>query len=136
MMRLRGAVAVLAVLASASAAQAHHSIAAVYDRQRAVVIDGRVTEVEIMNPHSKLRVEITSANGAPATWTLESSSSAGMQRQGLTTKTIGIGERVKAIAYPARSGAREGWLTRLETDDRVYDLSVRSTTAPKPEPAF
>jgi Family of unknown function (DUF6152) len=122
----------LAVLALAGPARAHHSIAAQYDRDRAVSFTGQVVRIELVNPHSSIDFEVRLEDGARASWTIESSGAAGMRRMGMTGDALSVGDEVKVIAYPARSGANQGWLTRLETPDRVFEFGMRSGGAPEP----
>jgi hypothetical protein len=124
------------LLAAPAAASAHHSVAAVYDREKAVSLSGRVTRLELINPHSVIEVEFARPDGEIVRWTLETSGPSGLDRQGLNTTTLAIGDRVSAVAYPARSGSREGWLTRLQTPKKTFDMSVRRTSpVPAPSPA-
>lgn len=125
-----GLLAAIFLTALPAAADAHHSIAAVYDRDKAISFTGKLTVVEFVNPHSRLQVEFTGKDGKPVLWTIEAAATRGMERLGLTKDTLAIGERVKVIAYPARSGQAEAWLTRLETADRSYELGFRRTEPP------
>jgi hypothetical protein len=134
-MRWKAALLGLTLLATPGYGFAHHSIAAVYDRDKAVAIDGRLVNVELVNPHSSIAIEVRSATGTTSLWRLETSGAAGMQRMGIRADTLTIGDPVKAVGYPARSGERAAWLTRLETRDRVFNFSLRTATpAPKPVP--
>jgi hypothetical protein len=133
-MRWTAALASLCLLGAPAAVSAHHSVASQYDRDKAVSIKGKVVRIAIVNPHSHIEIEMPGAGDAKVVWKLESSSAAGMQRMGLGDG-VRVGDAVEAIGYPARSGERTAWLTRLETPHRVFDLSYRSTAAPKPVPA-
>jgi hypothetical protein len=131
--RWTGVVVSFLLLAAPGYGLAHHSIAAMYDRDKAISVDGRLVRIEIINPHSALEVEARGRDGRSAVWRFESSGSSGMQRTGVEPGTLKIGEHVRMVGYPARSGGHAAWLTRLETPDRVYDFSFRrSSPAPTP----
>ena len=133
-MRWTATLMTLCLLAAPTAGLAHHSVVTQYDRERAVLVQGKVVRIAIANPHSHIEIEMRPAGGAPVVWKMEGGSAAGMQRLGLSTG-LKVGDAVEAVGYPARSGARTAWLTRIETADRVFDLSFRSSAAPKPVPA-
>ena len=133
-MRWAGAVLSLSLAAIPASGVAHHSIAALYDRDKAVSLTGKITRVDIVNPHSIIEVEVRRPNGATRVWKLESSGPGGMQRTGVTPGDLPVGETVKVVGYPARDGGPSVWLTRLQTPDRTFDFSYRRGPAPKPVP--
>jgi hypothetical protein len=125
----------LVLLALPGYGLAHHSITAMYDRDKAVSIDGRLVSVELVNPHSSVTIEVRGPGGQTTLWKIETSGAAGMMRMGIQPDTLTIGDAVKAVGYPARSGDRAAWLTKLETRDRVFDFSFRrGTPPPRPTP--
>jgi hypothetical protein len=135
-MRLGAIAAIIVATAAPATGFAHHSVAALYDREKAVRMDGKIVRVEFVNPHSKVEVEFRRPDGQLVRWALETSSPGGLARMGLDKETLIVGDPVQAVGYPARSGAREAWLTRLDTPKRTYDLGLRRNSAmPKPSPA-
>jgi hypothetical protein len=128
-MRLGAIAALMVAIAVPASGWAHHSIAALYDREKAVRMDGKIVRVELVNPHSKVEVEFRRPDGQVVRWALETSSPGGLARMGLDKETLIVGDPVQAVGYPARSGAREAWLTRLATSKRTYDLGLRRNSA-------
>ena len=55
----------------ATAANAHHSIAGVYDDSRRVTVEGVITRFQFVNPHPWVQMEVREANGSAQQWTLE-----------------------------------------------------------------
>jgi Family of unknown function (DUF6152) len=49
---------------------AHHSVGAEFDLSKRIVLEGRVTKIEWMNPHVYLYVDVN-ADGITATWACE-----------------------------------------------------------------
>lgn len=134
-MRGTGVAAGLVLILAPGHGFAHHSIAALYDRARAVSVKGRLVSVELVNPHSKIEIEVSGPGGRVVTWKVETAGVMRMRSLGLQADTLRIGDPITAVGYPSHSGDRTAWLTRLETPDRVYDFSQRGTPAPRPIPA-
>lgn len=108
---------VSAVLAVAPfPAAAHHSIAAIYDRDKEITIEGRLTRIELINPHSMLQLEVQAPGGAKTLWAIESRAPMGMERAGFTKQTVSEGDRVKAKGFPAQNGEPSLWLQSLTTE--------------------
>jgi len=119
---------VLASLAGLAAqpALAHHSVAAMYDRDKTVEIEGVLSKVNVQNPHTMMEVTVRGTDGKPAVWTLESRGAAGMERMGFQADTLRIGEVVKVKGAPARQGERQLWLNTLEArGGKTFDFSFR-----------
>ena len=64
------ALAGLGLAASGILLQAHHSTAN-YDVTRAVAIKGIVTSVDWRNPHVRIHVDVTDADGRIVNWDVE-----------------------------------------------------------------
>jgi len=50
---------------------AHHSVTGVFDPEDRFEIEGRIVEVEWVNPHVHIQVEVVGDDGAPHMWSLE-----------------------------------------------------------------
>ena len=59
------------LLAATAEVFAHHSFTAAYDSSKRTQIEGIVKEFVWRNPHSFVRIDVTSAAGATETWNLE-----------------------------------------------------------------
>ena len=66
---------------------AHHSFAGEFDNSTSVNVRGTVTRVEMVNPHSFIYVDVTTARGVER-WALEGSGTAQIARRGLDLQTI------------------------------------------------
>jgi hypothetical protein len=60
-----------ALLAVGIPANAHHSFAAVFDADVPVEASGTVTEVEWMNPHAWIYIDVEGEDGETVNWAFE-----------------------------------------------------------------
>ena len=68
-------------------------------------IEGVVTELHLLVPHSWLYLEVEGSDGQPQIWALEATSRNGLVRIGITRGYIGPGDAVKARCHPVRDGS-------------------------------
>src|ERR1017187_2452467 len=84
-----------AALASIAApAWAHHAFAAEFDAKRPVNLEGTLTKVELINPHSWIHVNVTGPDGKVTTWMVEAGSPNVLLRRGFNKNTIPVGTKV------------------------------------------
>ena len=103
------------VLASgAMAALAHHSFSATYDESKEVVIEGRIAQFLLRNPHSMLHVEVATESGESVRYTVEWAGASGLAGSGVTRTTLRINDVVVIRGNPGRSAS----------DHRVRMLSI------------
>ena len=108
-MRLVGVAVVAAGLFLAAVpVQAHHSFAAAYDENRPVNLQGTVTKVELVNPHSWLWVDVKGKDGKVVNWGIEGGPPINLFRNGMTKASLPIGTEIKIFAYQAKSGETKG----------------------------
>ena len=86
----------------------HHSFAAVFDATKPVEVTGTVTEVEWMNPHAWIHVDVENDNGEVEQWSFELGSPNGLIRRGWSRGTIKVGEEISVSGYLARDGSQRG----------------------------
>jgi hypothetical protein len=117
----------LTLIAGQGPAFAHHSIAAVYDREKTVEVQGVLSKIELQNPHSAFELTVPEPGGRSTVWALESRGVQGMTPIGFDRGAIAVGDKVKVTGSPARSGERSLWLTALETSaGKRFDFSFRN----------
>jgi hypothetical protein len=100
-------VAVAVVLASVVQLSAHHSFTAAYDSTKRVEIEGVVKEFVWRNPHSFVRIEVTTKEGTTELWNLEWGSTTQLQaaKYPITRTTIKPGDKIIAGGEPGRDPA-------------------------------
>ena len=97
----------VAVLAGSGRVFAHHSFTAAYDSTKRVEIEGVVKEFVWRNPHSFVRIEVTTKDGGTELWNLEWGSTTQLQaaKYPVTRTTIKAGDRIIAGGEPGRDPA-------------------------------
>jgi hypothetical protein len=110
--------ALLVVLAAAlpGVSAAHHSIAGLYETGRNISVQGRLTLVEVVNPHSRFELD---AGGT--IWKIESRGVAGMEQRGFDRSAFKVGDRVTVDGAPARDGSKAIWLNKLTSGGRTFE---------------
>ena len=120
-------VAVVLLLA-AGWTSAHHSVSAVFGNE-IIELTGIITDMDWINPHTHIYLDVTDEDGNVVTWELESSPTAMLRKGGLTkAKIIGDGRPVTVRIQPARPEARtpyRAYMKRITyADGHYYVLSA------------
>lgn len=96
------------------AAQAHHSIAGVYDMSQRVTVEGAVTAFHFISPHPFVAFEVKDSSGNAQSWTAEMDNRSELSYAGMTGETLKVGDRIVVIGGPDRTRARSLYISRLE----------------------
>lgn len=114
----RSLVAAVALALVSQSVLAHHSLSGQFDVAKSFEIDGVVSRVDWVNPHTYVYVDVKQPNSM-VTYKLESLPVAMMRKAGLSRQELlGDGKSVHVKAHPARSGvATLGYLLVLKLAD-------------------
>ena len=90
---------------------AHHSFMVEFDQRKPVRLEGVVTKVEWVNPHTYFYVDVKDQSGKIVNWVLETGSPGALAFRGWTRDTLKAGDRVTVYGYrskvaPDRAAAR------------------------------
>ena len=112
------ALAAICALLSVSAVQAHHSHGN-YDTTVWTTMEGKVTELHLLVPHSWLYVEVKDAKGESTVWAMEATGYGGLQRVGIKREDVKPGDTVKVRCHLLRDGSNGcllGFVTPMHGD--------------------
>lgn len=92
----------LAMALAALPASAHHAFSAEFDSDLPIRIEGTITQVDWINPHAWVHVEITKEDGESETWMLEAGTPNTLLRRGLTRTVLQPGIDVIVRGYQSK----------------------------------
>lgn len=102
-------------------AQAHHGISN-WDLNRDITLTGRLTKIELINPHSWLHLEVRGADGQLASWKCEMRSVNSLRRSGWTKEQFTVGSTITVTGSPERRKPHQCYLgTILFADGSSMD---------------
>ena len=99
-------------------ALAHHSFAAEYDGTKRVTLKGKVTAIELINPHSWIHINVMNEKtGKMENWDCEFGPPNGLYRNGWTKKSVQIGDDIVIAGSLAKNGTNTVNANMLTTAD-------------------
>lgn len=98
------AASIAAVLAAFTPIHAHHSFAAEFDAQQPIILRGRVTRVEWINPHTWIHINVKDADGRDVEWMIEGGTPNTLLRRGVDKNSLPVGTEIIVDGYRAKSG--------------------------------
>ena len=121
-MRVRLLLAFAALSVLTVTADAHHSIAGMYDQSRRMTLDGVIAQYQFVNPHPFVVVDVTT-NGTTQSWKAELDNRWELQNVGMTPTTFNAGDRVVVSGSPGRDRTPLLYVWRLErpADGFLYE---------------
>ncbi len=95
----------IGLLAATAQVVAHHAFAAEFDANRPVRLQGKITRMEWINPHSWMHLEVTNEDGTVDNWMIEAGPPGALVRRGWSKSSVMPGTEVMVEGYQAIDGA-------------------------------
>ena len=102
-MKIRLSLALVGMFLFGAAASAHHSLAATYDQERVVTLEGRLVRFMFRNPHAFVHIEAQDSDGQLQRWAVEWGGATQLRGQGVTRSTFKVGDEVVITGNPSRT---------------------------------
>ena len=99
--------AIASLFAAAIPSWAHHSFAAEFDINKPVKLEGTVTSMEWINPHSWIHLDVKGSDGKVVSWMVEGGSPNILLRRGFTKKSLEPGTVIVVEGYQAKNGTNQ-----------------------------
>ena len=96
------AAAALALALAAPNAVAHHAFSAEFDANLPIRVQGKIVQVDWINPHAWVHVEDVKEDGTKQVWQLEAGTPNTLLRRGLTRKLLQPGTEVVVRGYQSK----------------------------------
>jgi hypothetical protein len=141
------AVAAVLMAAAAPALLAHHAFGAEFDANRPVLLKGKVTKLEWVNPHAWIHMVVTctgetpkpgdpvcigKAKGDSEEWMVEGGTPNTLLRRGITRDSLTVGTEIVVDGYQSKDhSARANGRDVTYPDGRKLFLGSSGTGAPK-----
>ena len=125
------AAAFFACLTTGGQLLAHHAFGGEFDANKPVLLKGKVTKVEWVNPHAWIHIEVTEADGTKKEWMVEGGTPNTLFRRGFTREAVKTGMEITVEGYRAKGGAnRANGRDLILKDGRRLFMGSSGTGAP------
>jgi hypothetical protein len=118
-------------LVAGGAAQAHHSLAGVYDIKSEGQVSGVLTKVAFTNPHGAMYLAVTNPDGTTTDWVMTTGSANTLANLGFGTggpNSVKAGDAVTIKYFQSRNGKPLGFIRSITlADKREIQISSGSS---------
>jgi hypothetical protein len=112
--------------------RAHHAFAAEFDADKPVKLQGTVTKMEWINPHTWIHIDVKTPNGKVESWMIEGGPPNALSRRGFTRDSLPVGAEILVEGFQAKDGSlRANGRDLTLADGRKLFVGSSGTGAPK-----
>jgi hypothetical protein len=123
------------LMLAASVASAHHAFAAEFDANKPVKLSGTITQIEWINPHAWLHMDVKGPDGKIQKWEIELAAPNGLIRRGWTKSSVPSGTEVLILGYASKDGTHKANAREANfPDGRKMFVGSSGTGAPEFDP--
>jgi len=123
------AVAALLVLSFVliAPAYAHHSASSEYDVNRTIQVTGVMTQMEWINPHAEMHMDVKNADGTVTPWVISFAGLSKLRLAGMNRQTLSVGTKYVVVGNPGRNGLHKLLINKLTfPDGHVFQMGQDS----------
>ena len=85
---------------------AHHAFSAEFDARKPLKLEGTVTKIEWINPHTWFHIDVKKPDGTAENWALEGGTPNVLFRRGFTKESLLPGTEIVIDGYQAKDGSK------------------------------
>jgi hypothetical protein len=126
--KLAAAAVMLSLLVTAvPALLAHHAFSAEYDNQKPITLKGKFVQMDWVNPHSWVHMEVTYPDGKVVKWAGETPPPNVLYRSGWRKDYLKVGDEIQITGFAAKDGTPHMWASSvilLSTGQRIFQMNA------------
>src|SRR5439155_8611072 len=107
---------------------AHHAMVAEFNLSKPITVKGTLTQMEWMNPHGWIHVDVKGPDGRVESWAFETGSPFRMEKRGLKKTDFKVGSEVILSGFAAKDGKRSAAGMTITFPDREASFPDRDAT--------
>ena len=112
---------------AATPAYAHHSASSEYDVNRTVQVIGVMTQMEWINPHAEMHMDVKNNDGTVTPWVISFAGLSKLRLAGMNRQTLSVGTKYTVIGNPGKRGLHKLLINKLIfPDGHIFQMGQDS----------